>query len=456
MPGTPLGARTAGARGLRVVVVPDDELSTEGGVAPSSDVLDVTGPSTGGATASWVAVSPSALDLDTPSRGTMMPSPAASSALGAVPPGAPSPQDRIASASEDRARAAQRSADAAERLAQHAGSTARDSRVTADAVERKEAKAKPNAFRQAYETHRWVACNGGDHVGYIGRDERVDAPVEEELDAVLGTDAQAAEARSRVQTPIPPELRTSRGRLVDRGGLWFAYMQGSDWYSSVQTAVSKPADACYQFGLTFQVTHKAIECFGRVSFGPPHDITPDWAPYKDPSQLRICSTLCETPAREPAPELISSKDLYKKACRAFGTMFPPCYGTEVKRQWDLLLDRILHLRLTWLRRKSGPCLATIRRFVDMCLCDFTARIRAEINELFRMNQGLARDHGGVALEPTINELMARAKVANPTSHEPRRRACGLLLVAHITSRSASPYATVLAVSLVLSARSWRR
>ena len=245
------------------------------------------------------------------------------SARGAVPPGAPSPQDRIAAASEERVRAAQRSADAAERPAQHAGSTARDSRVTADAVERKEAKAKPNAFRQAYETHRWVACNGGDHVGYIGRDERVDAPLEEELDAVLGTDAQAADARSRTQTPIPPELRTPGGRLVDRGGLWFAYMQDSDWYSSVQTVVSKPADAFYQFGLTFQVSHKAIECFGRVAFGPPHGITPDWTPYKDPSQLRLCATLCETPAREPAPELIASKYLYKKACRAFGTMFPP-------------------------------------------------------------------------------------------------------------------------------------
>jgi len=287
---------------------------------------------------------------------------------------------------------------------------ARDSRVTADAVERKEAKAKPNAHRQTYEARRWVACNGGDHVGYIGRDGRVDAPVEEELDAVLGTDAQAAEARSRIQIPIPPELRTSGGRLVDRGGLWFAYMQGSDWYSSVQAAVSKPVDAFHQFGLTFQVTHKVIECFGRVAFGPPHGITPDWTPYKDPSQLRLCATLCEAPAREPAPELIPSKDLYKKACRAFGTMFPPCYGTEVKRQWDLLLDRIFAL--------STPkkwTLATIRRFVDMCLCDFTTRIRSEINKVFLVNQGLARDHGGVALEPTVNELMARAKVINPTT-----------------------------------------
>ena len=36
MPGTPLGSRTAGARGLRVVVVSDDGLSVGGGVAPSS------------------------------------------------------------------------------------------------------------------------------------------------------------------------------------------------------------------------------------------------------------------------------------------------------------------------------------------------------------------------------------------------------------------------------------
>ena len=88
----------------------------------------------------------------------------------------------------------------------------------------------------------------------------------------------------------------------------------------------------------------------------------------------------------------------------------PCYGTEVKRQWDLLLDRIFALTTP-----KKWTLATIRRFVDMCLCDFTARIRAEINKLFRMNQGLARDHGGVALEPTVNELMARAKVVNPTT-----------------------------------------
>ena len=408
VPGTPLGSRTAGARGLQVVIVPDDELSS--GAAPSSDVSDVTGPSMGGATAPWVAVSPSALDLDTPSRGTMIPSPAVSSALGGAPPGAPSPQDRIAAASEERARAAQRSADAAERLAQHAGSTARDSRVTADAVERKEAKSKPNAFRQVYETRRWVACNGGDHVGYTGRDERVEAPIEDELDAVLGTDAQAAEARSRIQIPIPPERRTSGGRIVDRGGLWFAFMQGSDWYSSVQTAVSKPVDAFHQYGLTFQVTHKAIECFGRVSFGPPYGITPDWTPYKDLSQLRLCATLCDTPARESAPELISSKDSYKKACRAFGTMFPPCYGTEVKRQWDLLLDRIFALA-----EPKKWTLATMRRFVDMCLCDFSTRIRAEINKVFRLNQSLARDHGGVALEPTVNELMARSRVVNPTT-----------------------------------------
>ena len=57
VPGTPLGSRAAGARGLRVVVVPDDDLSA-GGAAPSSDVSDVTGPSMGGTTASWVAVTP--------------------------------------------------------------------------------------------------------------------------------------------------------------------------------------------------------------------------------------------------------------------------------------------------------------------------------------------------------------------------------------------------------------
>ena len=167
--------------------------------------------------------------------------------------------------------------------------------------------------------------------------------MEEELDAVLGTDAPADKAHSRVQIPIPPE-------------------QGSDWYSSIQTAVSKPAGAFYQFGVAFQVTHKAIAYFGRVSFGPPHGITPDWAPYKDPTQLRMCPALCETPTRESAPELVASKDLYKKACRAFGTMFPPCYGTEVKRQWDLLLDRIFALATP-----KKWTLAMIRRFVGMCL-----------------------------------------------------------------------------------------
>jgi len=166
---------TPGARGLRVVIVPDNEESASG--APSSDVSDVTAPS-------WVAVSPSHLDLDTPSRGTMIPSPAADTATGSGRPGAPSPQDRIAAAAEERARSAQRLAEAAERQAQHAGSAARDSRVTADAVERKEAKLKPNAVRSAYETRRWVACNGGDHVGYLGFDERVDALVEDELDAM--------------------------------------------------------------------------------------------------------------------------------------------------------------------------------------------------------------------------------------------------------------------------------
>ena len=57
----------------------------------------------------------------------------------------------------------------------------------------------------------------------------------------------------------------------------------------------------------------------------------------------------------------------------------------------------------------------MRRFVDMCLCDFSTRIRAEINKVFRLNQSLARDHGGVALEPTVNELIARSRVVNPTT-----------------------------------------
>ena len=86
------------------------------------------------------------------------------------------------------------------------------------------------------------------------------------------------------------------------------------------------------------------------------------------------------------------------------------YGTEVKRQWDLLLDRIFALA-----EPKKWTLATMRRFVDMCLCDFSTRIRAEINKVLRLNQGLARDHGGVALEPTVNELMARSKVINPTT-----------------------------------------
>ena len=245
----PAPSLTPGARGLRVVIVPDTEESASG--APSSDVSDVTAPST-----SWVAVSPSHLDLDTPSRGMMIPSPAADTAAGSSRPGAPSPQDRIAAAAEQRAQSAQRLAEAAERQAQHAGSAARDSRVTADAVERKEAKLKPNAVRSAYETRRCVACND---VGYLGHDERVDAPVEDELDAVLGTDAQAAAARNRFKIDIPPERRTAGGRIVDRGGLWFAYMQGPGWYTTVQTAVTTPADAFFQYGIAFQVTHKAIE-----------------------------------------------------------------------------------------------------------------------------------------------------------------------------------------------------
>ena len=55
----PAPSLTPGARGLRVVIVPDTEESASG--APSSDVSDITAPST-----SWVAVSPSHLDLDTP------------------------------------------------------------------------------------------------------------------------------------------------------------------------------------------------------------------------------------------------------------------------------------------------------------------------------------------------------------------------------------------------------
>ena len=210
--------------------------------------------------------------------------------------------------------------------------------------------------------------------------------MEDELDAVLGTDAQAAVARNRFKIDIPPERRTAGGRIVDRGGLWFAYMQSSDWYTTVQTAVTTPADAFFQFGIAFQVTHKATECFGRVSFGPPYGLTPDWAPYKDLAQLRNCPALCETPVREPAPDLISSKSEHKKACRAFGTMFPPCYGTEVKRQWDVLLDRIFALA-----EQKKWILASIRRFVGMCLCDFTTRVRGSSIDLEVLHEGSTAD-----------------------------------------------------------------
>ena len=98
---------TPGARGLRVVIVPDIEESASG--APSIDVSEVTAPSQ-----SWVSVSPSHLDLDTPSRGRMIPSPTVDTAAGSGRPGAPSPQDRIAAAAEERARSAQRLAEAAE------------------------------------------------------------------------------------------------------------------------------------------------------------------------------------------------------------------------------------------------------------------------------------------------------------------------------------------------------
>ena len=92
--------------------------------------------------------------------------------------------------------------------------------------------------------------------------------MEDELDAVLGTDAQAAVARNRFKIDIPPERRTAGGRIVDRGGLWFAYMQGSDWYTTVQTAVTTPADAFFQFDIAFQVTHKGDRVLWTCSVRP--------------------------------------------------------------------------------------------------------------------------------------------------------------------------------------------
>ena len=103
-----------------------------------------------------------------------------------------------------------------------------DSRITADASERADATLHPNAFRQKYETRRWVACIGGDHTGYKGYDERSDSLVSEEIDAVIGSDPSAAAAVESAKLDIPPETRNRAGGITVKGGLWIALLNGAD------------------------------------------------------------------------------------------------------------------------------------------------------------------------------------------------------------------------------------
>ena len=151
---------------------------------------------------SWVDVAPSELAMggaeDSPSRGMMMPMPGLSTSAPPPPIGAPTPHEALIQGQQQLLAAAQRSADAHELAARAVSSTARDSRITADASERADAKLRPNAFREKYETRRWVACNDGDHTGYKGYDERSDSLVSEELGAVLGSDLPAPRPRSNL------------------------------------------------------------------------------------------------------------------------------------------------------------------------------------------------------------------------------------------------------------------
>lgn len=112
---------------------------------------------------SWADVAPSSLAMsgadDTPSRGRMMPMPGTSTSVPPPSGGVPTPHEALIQGQQQLLVAAQRSADAHELAARAVSSTARDSRITADASERADAKLRPNAFRQKHETRRWVACN---------------------------------------------------------------------------------------------------------------------------------------------------------------------------------------------------------------------------------------------------------------------------------------------------------
>ena len=99
----------------------------------------------------------------------------------------------------------------------------------------------------------------------------------------------------------------------------------------MHSALTVPLEAHYRYGFDFCPTHRIIEALGRVSFGFPFGITPDHMPFMDVGDLRIAETLPVKAVRGLAATEITTKEGYRKACRAFGTMFPPVYGMEVKR-----------------------------------------------------------------------------------------------------------------------------
>jgi hypothetical protein len=111
--------------------------------------------------------------------------------------------------------------------------------------------------------------------------------------------------------------------------------------------------------------------------------------------------------REHSPPLIESVETYKKACRAFGTFFPPTYGTEVKRWWDRFVDRCFALSST----NKWPLVST-RRMIESGLNGLHLDVRLSINNV-KDQKRLESTAAGVGYngdDPTVTDLVRMADI----------------------------------------------
>ena len=332
---------------------------------------------------------PTALDMPD-SRGRMIPPPSSASMPspgGAAAVGAPTPiQEHVV--------AAKAGAQAQAMVALH-------SKHQLDALEEKDARGRPDAERHIFELFRWIASNGNSNKGYLGTDAAEDSAAPTPM-SVLGDDSAAARAREDSKLPI------------SEGGLFFTSRTsgtatnptGQGFYAAVAAACADRYLCHVRFGVNFVVTHRVIEAFARVDFSRETGVTPDWTTRSVGSSLLQTAPLGAA-EREHPPPLIESVETYKKACRAFGTFFPPTYGTEVKLWWDRFVDRCFALSST----NKWPLVST-RRMIETGLRGLHHDVRLSINNVKdqKRAESTAAGVGYNGDDPSVTDLVRMADI----------------------------------------------